>query len=195
LKCIDLIQLIRRYNNLQKVILTQSHVEFIFNCQLEVSSSQGVSDSTQKDTLLDSTIMIFESIEILDLSQNLLKTIEKVFLERFPNIRELNLSGNSIASLDFNVFSNLNKLQVLDLASNKLNHGVDPYTFLTLPPGLQHIDISGSSNMATVFSFLMVLLKYVKENLWTCSPNLAWMYNWSIPLVKNGFLAKANSTR
>jgi hypothetical protein len=32
-------------------------------------------------------------------------------------------------------------------------------------------------------------------NAWTCSPKLSWMFNWALPLVNQGVLAKVNTTK
>jgi len=153
IKCGDLAKVFRTYQHLRKLVVTRAKLESLYNCQLG-SSSSVVSDTEsnsqpaetiQLHTWSDSTKAHYESLEILDLSLNGLSKIEKIFLDNFSKLKELNLSGNAIVSLDSNLFTNLKELQVLDLSSNSLNHRVDPQTFLSLPSGLQYIDISGNS--------------------------------------------------
>jgi len=83
-----------------------------------------------------------ESLQILDLSSNMLKKLDKNFLKQFPNLRELNVSHNQIDFLNGDFFKGSNNLRVVDLSSNRLNQTMDPHVFVNLPKNLQYIDFS-----------------------------------------------------
>lgn len=145
-RCVDLVFVADKYQNLQKLVMTRSHLEVLKNCKsLVVSDSE--SDARQSETVqsLNSKPSTNNHLEILDLSLNKLTKIEKIILDQFPVLKELNLSGNAIDAIDSNLFSSLPLLKVLDLSSNKLNHHVDPNAFLNLPTNFHRIDISGKT--------------------------------------------------
>ncbi|KAH0795474.1 leucine-rich repeat-containing protein 23 [Histomonas meleagridis] len=70
----------------------------------------------------------FPCLEILDLRQNQIKTIEKLLI---PKLKKLFLSQNKICFISPNAFSDLNELNELDLTENKL-HKFKENTFLGL---------------------------------------------------------------
>ena len=60
-----------------------------------------------------------ELLEFLDLSDNVLRTLEGVF-DPLRSLRRLNVAGNKLEHVQANWFQNLNKLVELDISRNKL---------------------------------------------------------------------------
>lgn len=131
LKCMDILPVVKKFRNLRKLIVSRANMRSVFNCH-------------QKPTHFTTSSHNKESLQILDLSVNNITKVEKNILDNFSQLKVLNLSTNEIASLDSKLFENLQMLEVLDLSSNKLNHMIDPQSFLSLSPRLSFIDISGN---------------------------------------------------
>lgn len=74
------------------------------------------------DQLIGHNLQLFNNMKFLDLTDNNITYISKLFLSKLPNLRSMNLSGNSIDSglLHKHVFGNLVELTQLDLSRNKL---------------------------------------------------------------------------
>jgi len=103
---------------------------------------------------------LLHHLEKLDLSNNRLHKFEKKL--KFGALLYLNLSHNHLTTLPsaFPVH-----LEILDVGNNRLSENVDKDTFLSLPPSIQFINIAG--------------------NPWLCSPQLSWMYPWSLTLPQS----------
>lgn len=62
-----------------------------------------------------------KKLKIIDLSANLLKSLDHCCFEGAKNLQELNLSGNQLTRLDSCILSQLPRLVTLNLANNKLS--------------------------------------------------------------------------
>jgi Leucine-rich repeat (LRR) protein len=92
-----------------------------------------------------------ESLQLLDLSFNMLKQIDKYLLKQFPALRELNVSVNQIDFITHDFFKGSKNLRVVDLSSNKLDQTIDPQAFHHLPKNLQYFDFSSKSKKINLF--------------------------------------------
>ena len=72
-------------------------------------------------------------------------SIDDSKLNTITNLRELNVSGNSISDLSPEQFRGLADLNTLDLSSNKLNEDLGPASFSTLPSSITYLDISSEN--------------------------------------------------
>uniref|UniRef100_A0A182MQZ3 Leucine rich immune protein (Coil-less) n=1 Tax=Anopheles culicifacies TaxID=139723 RepID=A0A182MQZ3_9DIPT len=61
-------------------------------------------------------------VEILDLSINIISSIENDNFERYDNLVKLFLSENSIQTISLDAFANQRRLTTLDLSYNRLEH-------------------------------------------------------------------------
>lgn len=67
---------------------------------------------------ITTTLCIMDKLEHLDLSFNKIRNLQSKDLAFAPNLKSLNLAGNSLSSLSDQVFSHLSSLLVLDLSDN-----------------------------------------------------------------------------
>ena len=79
------------------------------------------------DNLIKSANLIFKKLHLLDLSKNELKTIPN--FDHVPGLKRLNLSHNLIEDTNFEKFTRLQKLKVLDISYNKLENDLRPQEF------------------------------------------------------------------
>ncbi|XP_052103962.1 protein artichoke-like [Mytilus californianus] len=91
-----------------------------------------------------------EQLEILDLSENLLRTVPLSVTSILFNLTHLNLSSNKIQYLSERTFTNLTKLQYLNLQRNKIN-SFPRYAFLGLGNSLQTLDLSSNKLIGGYF--------------------------------------------
>src|SRR5579883_1313347 len=66
-----------------------------------------------------SAFSTFTKLEIIDLTNNKITSLDEVTFQGLANLKELYLSANQISQLPGSVFNNLNSLEILDLTSLK----------------------------------------------------------------------------
>lgn len=69
------------------------------------------------------------SIETIDLSGNIIKTLDVNTFERFSNLNELSLSDCQLKHFDMNIIMVPNKLHLLDISSNNLKYISNAHIF------------------------------------------------------------------
>ncbi|XP_068714376.1 probable glycoprotein hormone G-protein coupled receptor [Montipora foliosa] len=119
-----------------------------------------------------------KTLEIL-LSEDI-ETVPNGSFKNFTNLRELDLSHNSIAVIEEGAFSNLSYLQRLDLSSNQLAKWEGNWT--NEVPQLVFLDISGNANLALPAGLLRRRkLKEIRGVTWNeqCS-NCTLMRNYTL---------------
>ena len=90
--------------------------------------------------------LAYNTLQVLDLSKNLLTNLDQTYFVGLTNLIELLLSGNHIISIQQNAFLPLESLVLLDLSSNIFNSSLNASTFL----GLNRIEtIMLNSNQLT----------------------------------------------
>ncbi|PNF27713.1 hypothetical protein B7P43_G13760, partial [Cryptotermes secundus] len=89
---------------------------FLCNCEFH----QLVLWWTERDLDIDATSQSKE-IQRLILVNTQLEMLEADVFDSVPNLLYLNMSINLLRKLDYNLFSNLKELRILDLTNNKLN--------------------------------------------------------------------------
>ncbi len=70
----------------------------------------------------EKTFCPLKNMKILDVSNNSLNTLDTKVLHCLENLKLLNLSRNNLQELDKELFESLHNLKVLDLSFNKLQH-------------------------------------------------------------------------
>ncbi|XP_032894010.1 leucine-rich repeats and immunoglobulin-like domains protein 3 [Amblyraja radiata] len=130
--------LFNHLHNLQEVKITRNELTTIPSFGIIAANITLLSLSNNKITqVLSEQLMPFQSMEMLDLSNN------QIFeLKKFPplQLRYLYINNNKITSLDPGCFDNLsNTLQVLKLNRNKISS--IPSKMFKLPH-LQHLELS-----------------------------------------------------
>ncbi len=155
LQCIHITDVFQRFKNLQYLTITRSNLQSISNCvedavPLEKSLGADV-DSRGYQKTLSNENSTMGSLQLLDLSFNMLKQIDKDLLKQFPALRELNVSVNQIDFITHDFFKGSKNLRVVDLSSNKLDQTIDPQAFHNLPKNLQYFDFSSKSKKRNLF--------------------------------------------
>jgi Leucine-rich repeat (LRR) protein len=80
---------------------------------------------------LDINLKLFQNmtkLEVIELSNTGLDSIEDLNLIKFKNLKKLDLSKNNLTNITFDSFKNLNNLQYLDLSDNQISN-MDPEIF------------------------------------------------------------------
>ena len=72
-----------------------------------------------------------ENLQTLDVGLCNFSVIDADTFSGFPNIRDLNLDGNGITSINSNAFKSMSRLQNLDLSNNKLTGPLSGDIFIT----------------------------------------------------------------
>lgn len=159
LQCIQLTDIFRRYKNLQYLTITRSNLQNISNCGVEdavlperplgadpeskvFQKKLSFAQHPKESSAIQQSAM--ESLQLLDLSFNMLKKIDKNIMKEFPALKELNVSVNQIDFIAHDFFKGSKNLRVVDLSSNKLDQTIDPQAFHHLPKNLQYIDFSSN---------------------------------------------------
>ena len=84
---------------------------------------------------------MLESVTTLNLSKNKIRTIQKADFQNFPKLKAIDLSKNSIRDLQ-DVFTNLQKLEELDLSFNQLDANLDQKVLYGITKSIKSFDIS-----------------------------------------------------
>lgn len=111
-----------------------------------------------------------ERLEILDLSWNFIGTLETDMMEKFYNLRHLNLSHSILDNIEINAFRHQNNLMSLDLSYNNLIE-VDGTMFPGKYPYLEILNIEGNTlttiNHMLNFPYLKSLA--ISKNRFSCA--------------------------
>lgn len=94
------------------------------------------------EKLINTYTDVPHGVEILDLSINMISSIENDNFKLYVNVVKLFLSENSIQTISLDAFSNLRRLTTLDLSHNRLEH-LDEQLF---ERNLQLVDLNLSNN-------------------------------------------------
>ncbi|XP_026827349.1 adhesion G protein-coupled receptor A3 isoform X2 [Ooceraea biroi] len=122
------------------------------------------------------------SVEIiqLDLSKNIIHTIQANVFMNLTNLRRLDLSENKISSVGENCFNGLENLERLDLSQNQIST-IDSYAFKKLS-NLKRLKLNGNGLTALkegTFHGLKTLKQLdLSNNPWNCNCDLYWFSNW-----------------
>ncbi|PAA85425.1 hypothetical protein BOX15_Mlig016971g3 [Macrostomum lignano] len=80
-----------------------------------------LSDNMIRDVPVNSILKKLKNLQSIDLSNNLIATIEPDSFRENSNLEVLNLSGNKLRSLDPRMLSGLDKLKILQMSNNHLS--------------------------------------------------------------------------
>ena len=129
----------------------------------------------------DSFIGLEDSLEYLDLSNIGMLTSHLQAVSHLRNLRVLKLRGNFIYRLPNIIFSQLTKLQTLDLSSNSL-YGVRPAAMYGLQNSLENIDLSGNKivtiSHCTFKDFSVLESINLTYNPLLCDCHTLWLRDW-----------------
>ena len=114
--------------NLEKLVITGSELTKLNGCDIQSNRYK----SGEK---------VLESVTTLNLSKNKIRTIQKADFQNFPKLKAIDLSKNSIRDLQ-DVFTNLQKLEELDLSFNQLDANLDQKVLYGITKSINSFDIS-----------------------------------------------------
>lgn len=128
--------------NLTKVNLDKNQIQIVSLSSimnLKYLTELRLSHNRLEDSIFEEcNAAILESLQVFDMSCNLLKKFPRKFLSRVPNLRTLNLSENQIASGLEECTSLPSSLEMLDLSNNQLLQlGIFPLSLAALCHGLR----------------------------------------------------------
>jgi len=92
---------------------------------------------------ITASLCIMEKMEHLDLSFNHIRVLQSEDLLFAPNLKSINLAGNSLSSLSDRVFSHLSSLLMLDLSNNIISNLQD--NIFAGTPDLQKLFLQNNS--------------------------------------------------
>ena len=122
----------------------EKNVHYEINEIISINLSSKNFESIAKiSSYLISNLNIFENLEKLDLSQNMLENVGSDDFKGLSKLLYLNLSFNRIASIDPSAFISQKSLKIINLSKNKI-YILDRFTFHEMSQ-LKYIDLSFNS--------------------------------------------------
>lgn len=113
------------------------------------------------------TFARLSKLETMELSENLLSTVEHAWLKNLSQLSHLYLNGNNISFVESNAFNDLTNLRILHLELNSISH-LDKLTFIKCEK-LFLLDLSHNKLTTLVLNFPNNALTYLdlsKNQLW-----------------------------
>jgi Leucine-rich repeat (LRR) protein/energy-coupling factor transporter ATP-binding protein EcfA2 len=145
---------------------------------IKINLSENKIESIHKDTFKG-----LEDLEIIDLSGNILKSIDEHAFNNFPNLAKIYLSNNKIKSIHGDAFKDLNDLREIKLSQNEIE-SIDEHAFNNLP-NLAEIDLSNNkiksihqktflnlTNLKRIFLHSLSFMDSINSNIFTQLKNL-----------------------
>jgi Leucine-rich repeat (LRR) protein len=110
------------FPSLKKIDLR--NIRFLCDLSFEMFLNSNVTDIDFSNNKLEMNLKLLENmtkLEIIELSNTGLDSIEELSLFKFKSLIELDLSKNNLTNITYDSFKNLNNLQYLDLSDNQIS--------------------------------------------------------------------------
>ncbi|XP_055305908.1 uncharacterized protein LOC129570360 [Sitodiplosis mosellana] len=129
------------------------------------------------------------SVETLDVSSNFIGEPSTQTFKRFTNLKYLNLSNTNLSTFAYGTFFNQQKLEVLDLAFNRLGQ-INFIKFLRNFRKLNTLNIEGNDlteiNSITKSTFPVLSSLAISKNRFSCNYLATFLLKWdNLQLIKN----------
>lgn len=108
--------------NVEKLDLSDNQISYLFPTSFKVHPNlRRINLARNKFNFFPAELITgLEFLQHIDLSGNVLKTLEEFEFGRLPRLRILNLNNNDIEIISETAFHNSTQLQILDLSNNKV---------------------------------------------------------------------------
>lgn len=158
---------------LESIDVLESHVQVLqpmITEQFKDLRHVAVLESGVETVHKDAFAGVMSTLETLELSENILSSVEHVWLRNLSQLSHLYLDGNNISTVESSAFTDLTNLRVLHLELNSIRH-LNRKTFVNCKK-LSLLDLSNNKLHVLVLDFPNNALTYLD-----ISNNLLWQLN------------------